>query len=202
MTAIVDSKDPTAGSSTDRSVGGAPGAPGNGSTAWTVGAPDNGADAATPDRDAPSALAPPLDPTGAGFAARHLVPLGRLFFTGIFLWTLPAHFAPETVGYAAQKGVPLASLAVPLSGVLAFAGGSSVLLGYRARLGAWLLVLFLAPVTVVMHDFWAIEDPASAGLEWAMFSKNLALLGAALLIAYFGAGPWSLDARRGGRRDR
>jgi hypothetical protein len=43
--------------------------------------------------------------------------------------------------------VPLASIAVPLSGVVAIAGGLSILLGYRAKLGAWLIVLFLIPVT-------------------------------------------------------
>lgn len=146
----------------------------------------------------PSGNAPPLalDRSATAAIAHHLVPLGRLLFAAIFLSTLPAHFAPEAAGYAVQKGVPLASLAVPLSGVLAFAGGLSILIGYRARLGAWLLVLFLVPVTLVMHDFWAIEDPGAAALEWAMFSKNAALVGAALLIAYFGSGPWSLDTRR------
>jgi len=54
----------------------------------------------------------------------------------------PGHFTKQLIGYAASQGVPLASVAVPLSGVLAFAGGLSILLGYRVRLGAWLLVLF------------------------------------------------------------
>ena len=130
-------------------------------------------------------------------AARYLVPVGRLFFATIFLLTLPGHFAPESIAYAAQKGVPLASLAVPASGVLAFAGGLSVLLGYRAKLGAWLLVLFLLPVTLTLHDFWTVTDPMAAQMEQAMFMKNVSMLGAALLIAYFGAGPLSLDERRG-----
>jgi len=129
-------------------------------------------------------------------AARHLVPVGRLLFATIFLLTLPGHFAPESIAYAAQKGVPLASLSVPASGILAFAGGLSVLLGYRAKLGAWLLVLFLLPVTLTLHDFWTVADPMAAQMERAMFMKNVSMLGAALLIAYFGAGPLSLDARR------
>jgi len=129
-------------------------------------------------------------------AARYLVPVGRLLFATIFLLTLAGHFAPESIAYAAQKGVPLASLAVPASGILAFAGGLSVLLGYRAKLGAWLLVLFLLPVTLMLHDFWTVADPMAAQMEQAMFMKNVSMLGAALLIAYFGAGPLSLDARR------
>jgi putative oxidoreductase len=129
-------------------------------------------------------------------ATAYLVPLGRLLFAAIFLQALPGHFMPETISYAAQKGVPLAALAVPLSGVVAFAGGLSVVLGFRARVGAWLLVLFLVPVTFTMHDFWNVTDPTMGGLELAMFMKNTGLVGAALLVAHFGGGPSSLDERR------
>jgi len=110
--------------------------------------------------------------------------------------TAAGHFSGKLTGYAVAAGVPLASLAVPASGVLAIAGGLSVLLGYRARIGAWLLVVFLVPVTLLMHNFWAVKDPMMAQMQITMFMKNLAMLGGALLISQFGAGPWSLDARR------
>jgi putative oxidoreductase len=110
--------------------------------------------------------------------------------------TAVGHFSGKMVGYAAAAGVPFPSLAVPASGLVAIAGGLSVLLGYRARIGAWLLVLFLVPVTLTMHNFWAVKDPMMAQMQMAMFMKNLALLGAALLISQFGTGPWSLDARQ------
>lgn len=132
--------------------------------------------------------------------ARYLVPAGRALYATIFLMTLLSHFSQQSIAYAAQQGVPMAGLLVPLSGVIAAAGGASVLLGYRARLGAWLLVLFLVPVTLTMHNFWAVTDPMAAQLQWAMFFKNVSMLGGALLIAYFGAGPLSLDARRLGRQ--
>jgi putative oxidoreductase len=90
----------------------------------------------------------------------------------------------------------LASLLVPFSGVLAFAGGLSILLGYRAKLGAWLIALFLVPVTLMMHNFWAVHDPMMAQIHMAMFMKNVSMLGGALLISQFGAGSFSLDARR------
>jgi len=83
--------------------------------------------------------------------------------------------------------------------VIAIAGGLSVALGYRAKLGAWLLVLFLVPVTLAMHNFWTVTDPMMRGMQMALFMKNVSMLGAALLIAYFGAGPVSLDARRRGQ---
>jgi putative oxidoreductase len=126
---------------------------------------------------------------------RYLVLVGRLCYSAIFLMTF-GHFTPQYAAYAAQQGVPAATLLVPLSGVLAMAGGLSVALGYRAKAGAWLLVAFLVAVTPAMHNFWAVADPMMAGMQQAMFMKNVSMLGAALLIAHFGAGPVSLDARR------
>jgi len=125
-----------------------------------------------------------------------IVLTGRLLFAFIFIFAAFGHFSPREIAYAAQQGVPLASIAVPLSGVLALAGGLSLLLGYRARLGAWLLVLFLVGVTPAMHNFWAVKDPMMAQMQMVMFLKNLSMLGGALLISQLGAGPWSLDARR------
>lgn len=125
-----------------------------------------------------------------------IVLLGRLLFGLIFILSGPNHFSPQTIAYAASQGVPLASLAVPASGLLALAGGLSILLGYRAKIGAWLIVLFLLPVTFMMHKFWGVSDPTMAQLQMVMFMKNFALIGGALLISQFGAGPLSLDARK------
>ena len=125
-----------------------------------------------------------------------LAPAGRALFSAIFIISGFLHFSSTTIGSAASQGLPLANILVPLSGLIAIAGGLSILLGYHARIGAWLLVLFLVPVTFTMHQFWNVTDPAMKSLEQANFTKNLALLGAALLIAYFGAGTISLDDRR------
>jgi putative oxidoreductase len=48
----------------------------------------------------------------------------------------------------------------------------------------------------MMHNFWAVQDSALARMHQVMFMKNLSMLGAALLISYFGAGPLSLDGRQ------
>jgi len=130
------------------------------------------------------------------FSQGAVVVLGRFFYVLIFLMAAPNHFSRQTIAFAASQGVPLASIAVPLSGVVAIAGGLSILLGYRAKLGAWLLVLFLVPVTLMLHKFWTVQDPMMAQIQMILFMKNVAMLGAALLISQFGAGPFSLDARR------
>lgn len=132
-------------------------------------------------------------------ASAPLVLLGRFLFTAIFLLAAPMHFTHAEIAYAATAGVPFADWAVPLSGLIAGAGGLSVLLGYRARLGAWLLILFLVPVTLAMHNFWAVKDPVMAQIQMADFAKNIGLIGGALVVAQLGAGPWSLDARRPSR---
>ncbi len=67
-----------------------------------------------------------------------VVVLGRFFFALIFLIAGANHFSRQTIAFSASQGVPLASIAVPFSGVMAIAGGLSILLGYRAKLGAWL----------------------------------------------------------------
>jgi putative oxidoreductase len=126
---------------------------------------------------------------------RYVVLVGRVLYSGIFLMTILGHFSQGYIGYATQQGVPAAGLLVPLSGIIAIAGGLSVALGYKAKIGAWLLVIFLIPVTLAMHNFWAVTDPTMRGIQIAMFVKNLSMLGAALLITYFGSGPLSLDAR-------
>ena len=125
-----------------------------------------------------------------------VVVFGRFLFALIFLMAGANHFSKQTIGYAASQGVPLASVAVPLSGVVAIAGGLSILLGYRAKLGAWLIVLFLVPVSLMMHKFWAVTDPMMGQIQMILLMKNVSMLGGALLITQFGAGPFSLDARR------
>jgi putative oxidoreductase len=121
---------------------------------------------------------------------------GRILFSAMFIMAGFMHFSQQEAAYAASAGVPLAGLLVPASGVLALLGGLSVLLGYRTRVGAWLLVLFLIPVTFMMHNFWAVKDPMMMQIQMAMFLKNVTMLGGALLISQFGAGALSLDARR------
>jgi putative oxidoreductase len=125
---------------------------------------------------------------------RYAVLAGRQLFSAIFIIASAQHFNPQTIQRAAAHGVPWPGVLVPLSGIIALLGGISVLLGFQTRFGAWLLVIFLVPVTLMMHNFWSVSDPIALQIEKAMFLKNLTMLGGALVISYFGAGPLSLDA--------
>jgi putative oxidoreductase len=124
---------------------------------------------------------------------RILFPIARVLFALIFLVAAPRHFTQGGVQHATDLGVPLAKILVPISGAMALAGGLSLVVGWRARWGAWTLVAFLIPVTVMMHAFWRQPDAAAFHVQQAMFMKNLSMLGAALLLTQFGAGRMSID---------
>src|SRR5260370_35203371 len=72
---------------------------------------------------------------GVSWGASPVILLGRFLFVLIFLISAPMHFSSQTIGYAASQGVPLASLAVPLAGGSARAGGWLVCRGYCAPIG-------------------------------------------------------------------
>jgi putative oxidoreductase len=133
-------------------------------------------------------------------AVRFAVPLGRALFSAIFLAAVMGHFTPQFAEYARRQGVPAPEILVPLAGVIAFAGGLSILLGYHARIGALLIAVFLVPVTFYMHNFWAVTDTMQRQMQEANFMKNMAMLGAALWMTYCGAGPFSFDNRRAEKR--
>jgi putative oxidoreductase len=148
-------------------------------------------------QNARSAQPATLSPSREVTTTSWLMLFGRLMFAAIFVMSGPRLFTQPVIGYAASQGVPFANFLVPFAGALALAGGLSILLGYRARIGAWMLVLFLVPVTLMLHRFWGIADPMVAQMQMANFMKNVALIGGSLLISQFGAGSYSLDARRG-----
>jgi putative oxidoreductase len=122
--------------------------------------------------------------------------LGRILFSLIFINAGFTHFTPMAAQYGAMNGVPLTGFAVPASGIIAFLGGLSIFLGFKAKIGAWLIVVFLVPVTIMMHHFWNVSDINMKMMQMANFMKNISMLGGALIIAYFGSGPCSIDTMR------
>jgi putative oxidoreductase len=119
-------------------------------------------------------------------------PIGRILFGLMFVIGSLAHFHGETVALAYANGVPAPEILVPLSGWIELVGGMSILLGFKARWGALLLIAFLIPDSFVMHHYWSLNG-AAADIQREMFVKNLGLLGGAMLVLYVGSGPHSLD---------
>jgi putative oxidoreductase len=112
--------------------------------------------------------------------------LGRVLFALVFVSSgFMAHLGEggkQGREYARALGAPSPDLLVPLSGIAIIAGGVMIALGIWADLGALLIVGFLVGITPIMHAFWKVDDPQMQQLQIAMFFKNTALLGAALII--------------------
>lgn len=123
-----------------------------------------------------------------------LLLLGRIIFGGFFIMSGINHFANLQMmsGYAGSKNVPAPGAAVAVSGVMLLVGGLSVVFGVLPVLGLLVLILFLVPTSLLMHNFWAIEDPQQRMGEQVNFMKNMALIGASLALMY-GAGDWPLS---------
>ena len=113
-----------------------------------------------------------------------LVLIGRLLFGGLFLYNGINHFQNRAAmtGYAAYKGVPVPSLTIVGSGVWLVVCGLSVILGFRPEIGLIMAIIFLAGVTPVMHNYWTATDPNARLADAINFQKNMALLGAALVM--------------------
>jgi putative oxidoreductase len=124
---------------------------------------------------------------------KYIFLLGRVLFSSIFILKSFELFTSDTIIRAKGAGLSMANVLVPLFGILVLLGGVSMLLGYKAKKGAWLLVIFLLPATLLMHRFWSAENPFAAMMHNYCFWKNVSLLGAALMITHFGSGPMSLD---------
>jgi putative oxidoreductase len=124
--------------------------------------------------------------------------IGRLLFAVLFVSSgFMAHLGKggrEAREYARSLGAPSPDLLVPLSGIVIIAGGLMIALGLWADLGALLVSGFLVGITPIMHAFWNVEDPQMQQVQSAMFFKNVALLGAALIIFYVYNQGQDLDA--------
>lgn len=111
--------------------------------------------------------------------------MGRAIFGGFFLYNGINHFRNRKMmtEYTRSKNVPAADIAVLASGAMITAGGLSLIAGIRPKVGASLISGFLLGVTPIMHAFWQHEDPQQKMNEMINFSKNVAMLGGAMLAA-------------------
>ena len=109
--------------------------------------------------------------------------LGRIVFGGFFLYNGINHFKHRQMmaQYTEAKGIPSPDLAVIGSGIGMALGGASIISGVQPKWGAAAIAAFLAAASPAMHDFWN-ADESSKQSDMINFSKNMALLGAALIL--------------------
>jgi putative oxidoreductase len=122
---------------------------------------------------------------------------GRLLLAALFL---PAGLSKltgfsGTVGYISSIGLPLPQIAAAVALVIEIVGGLALVAGFGTRVAALVLAGFTIVASVFFHNFWAV--PAEAQMvQQLMFFKNVAVVGGLLTLAAWGAGGWSVDARR------
>lgn len=110
--------------------------------------------------------------------------VGQIIFGAYFLYQGFNHFYNHKAlaGYAKFKGIPAATPAVVVTGILLFLGGLGIALNTYVDISAVLLLAFLIPTTFTMHAFWSSKDPATKMNEQIAFLKNIALIGAVLMF--------------------
>jgi len=122
---------------------------------------------------------------------------GRLLLAWLFL---PAGIAKltgfaGTVGYISSVALPMPQAAAALALIVEIVGGAALLVGYKTRPVAMVLALFTLVASVFFHNSWALPVDQQM-FQQLLFTKNLAVVGCLMTLAAWGAGAWSVDARR------
>jgi uncharacterized membrane protein YphA (DoxX/SURF4 family) len=105
---------------------------------------------------------------------------------GLCQWAERATSFPQAITIA-EGLLPMSATLVTIALILVLLGGMLVFFGVKPRFGAFLLILFLLPITVIFHSFWLV-GPKEKAFETVLFMKNLAILGGLFTILAFGNG--------------
>jgi len=127
----------------------------------------------------------------------YAAPLGRFFLALIFIMAGIQKITgyTGTQGYMEMMGVPGALL--PLVILVELGGGIALLLGWQARLVAFLLAGFSLLSGLIFHFIPSLGmEGMEAQMQTISFMKNVSIAGGMLMIVALGAGAWSLDGRR------
>lgn len=124
--------------------------------------------------------------------------IGRLMLAVLFL---PAGLSKiggfaGTAGYIASKGLPLPEVGAAIAIAVEVLGGLALILGFGTRWAALILAIFTVVAGVFFHNFWAMPADQQT-VQQIMFMKNIAVAGGLLLLAAWGPGSISVDAKRG-----
>jgi len=124
--------------------------------------------------------------------------VGRILLGLIFVLSGLAKISgfDGTAGFIASKGLPLPQLVAALTIVVELGGGLALMAGLYTRQAVVALAAFSLLAGIIFHNFWAVPQ-AEQMAQQINFMKNLAIAGGMLVLAAFGPGRLSLDARRG-----
>jgi putative oxidoreductase len=125
--------------------------------------------------------------------------LGRILLSFIFLQSgfEKALNYTKTLALMGARGIPEPQILLPLAIAVLFAGAVMILIGWKARWGALLLIVFMIPATLYFHGYWAYPEALQLN-QFHHFVKNLAIVGALSMILGMGSGALSVDGGAGG----
>lgn len=112
--------------------------------------------------------------------------IGQILFGGFFVVMGLMHFMKMKMmlNMAQSNNVPMAKLAVPVTGLMLILGGLSVFFNAYLYIGGWLLIIFLLSAAMKVHHFWNIQDPNMKMVQMQFFMRNMAFTGAVLMIMF------------------
>lgn len=124
---------------------------------------------------------------------RYLPAFGRLLIAAIFLMSgLGKIAAPAaTQGYIAAVGLPFPLLAFLVAIAIEVGGGALLVVGYKTRIVAGVMAGFTVATALAFHHAFGDQN------QMIHFLKNISMTGGLLQVVAFGAGEFSLDARKG-----
>ena len=102
-----------------------------------------------------------------------------------------------TVGYIASAGLPLPEAGAVFALTIEIVGGLALIAGFGTRFAALVLAVFTLAASYFFHNYWTLPADQQF-VQQLLFFKNVAVTGGLLSLVAFGAGGWSLDARRRG----
>lgn len=122
--------------------------------------------------------------------------LGRLLIVYIFATSgIAKVFSWQAnVQYVSTRHLPMVPVFLAVAAIIEIGGSICLITGYQARAAAMIMFLYMIPLTLLFHNYWAASGML-AGAQETHFRKNLAIMGGLLMLAYAGPGRWSLRTR-------
>jgi putative oxidoreductase len=135
-----------------------------------------------------------------------VVLLGRILLSVMFIMAgFPKLIDPSgTAGMIAGAGLPAATALAYLAGLFELVAGLFILVGFQTKITAYLLAAFCVFTGLVFHsgpinvpDFPEGANGLLTMFNGLMMMKNITIAGGFLVLAAFGPGALSVDARLG-----
>jgi putative oxidoreductase len=122
-------------------------------------------------------------------------PIARILISTIFMVSgiMKLMNFSATANMIGQSGIPLPTVVTAIAILIELLGAIMIIVGWQTKLAAWIQFIYLIPVTLMYHNFWA-APPQMHDMQMMNFLKNLGIMGGLLILAVRGAGASSVDS--------